>query len=168
MFVYLMSVLFSFGKITPKVPQLVIKLQNCPPTVKPDTTRPPTYHLYLITAAHHSCCRSTPRHPFGRMAEPVMARSFGPADADARDLITCLSPRTSPPALGPAAGATDVKSLPFFKTLNLALLRSSRPLVVPGAGAASRHRSQSCKAAPTTLPPPMQPACPAYREKIER
>ncbi len=79
--------------------------------------------------------------PLRFVAEPVTVRSCGPADADARDLIACLFAKDPAARFGSRRGAADMKSLTFFKTLNLALLRSSRPLVVLGAGAAPLHRS---------------------------
>ncbi|KAI4988342.1 hypothetical protein ZWY2020_029972 [Hordeum vulgare] len=62
--------------------------------------------------------------------------------AAARDLIARLLTKDPAARLGSRHGAADVKAHPFFKSLNLALLRSSRPPVVPSA---PLHRSQSCK-----------------------
>ncbi|RLM99334.1 hypothetical protein C2845_PM06G34060 [Panicum miliaceum] len=77
--------------------------------------------------------------------------SSGPADAAARDLIAGLLAKDPARRLGSRRGAADVKAHPFFRGLNFALLRSSRPPVVPGAS--PLHRSQSCHAAPTTATP---------------
>uniref|UniRef100_A0ACD5ZY23 Uncharacterized protein n=1 Tax=Avena sativa TaxID=4498 RepID=A0ACD5ZY23_AVESA len=63
--------------------------------------------------------------------------------AAARDLIARLLVKDPAARLGSRRGAADVKAHPFFRGLNLALLRSSRPPVVPGA---PMRRSQSCKA----------------------
>ncbi|KAF0890124.1 hypothetical protein E2562_037926 [Oryza meyeriana var. granulata] len=101
-------------------------------------------------ATNEATLRNIVRRP---LAFPSGSGSCGPADADARDLIARLLAKDPAARLGSRRGAADVKSHPFFKTLNLALLRSSRPPVVPGAGT-GLHRSQSCKAAPTTPPPP--------------
>lgn len=79
------------------------------------------------------------------LAFPSGSGSCGPADAAARDLIARLLSKDPAARLGSRRGAADVKAHPFFRGLNLALLRSSRPPVVPGA---ALHRSQSCKAAP--------------------
>ncbi|KAF7063317.1 hypothetical protein CFC21_069845 [Triticum aestivum] len=62
--------------------------------------------------------------------------------AAARDLIAHLLTKDPAARLGSRHGAADVKAHPFFKNLNFALLRSSRPPVVPSA---PLHRSQSCK-----------------------
>ncbi|KAM0872032.1 hypothetical protein ACQ4PT_038990 [Festuca glaucescens] len=69
--------------------------------------------------------------------------------AAARDLITRLLDKDPAARLGSLRGAADVKAHPFFKNLNFALLRSSRPPVVPGA---PMHRSQSCKAPASRKP----------------
>ncbi|XP_010923729.1 protein kinase PINOID [Elaeis guineensis] len=55
----------------------------------------------------------------------------GPADSAARDLISGLLVKDPASRLGSRRGAADVKAHPFFKGLNLALLRSSRPPVIP-------------------------------------
>ncbi|CAL4905085.1 unnamed protein product [Urochloa decumbens] len=77
--------------------------------------------------------------------------SCGGADdaAAARDLIARLLDKDPDRRLGSRRGAADVKAHPFFKGLNFALLRSSRPPVVPGASSSPLLRSQSCHAAPT-------------------
>ncbi|OEL35670.1 Protein kinase PINOID [Dichanthelium oligosanthes] len=78
--------------------------------------------------------------------------SCGPADAAARDLIARLLAKDPNERLGSRRGAADVKAHPFFKGLNFALLRSSRPPVVPGSS--PLHRSQSCHAAPVSTTAP--------------
>ncbi|XP_040385673.1 protein kinase PINOID-like [Oryza brachyantha] len=110
-------------------------------------------------ATNEATLRNIVRRP---LAFPSGSGSCGPADADARDLIARLLTKDPATRLGSRRGAADVKSHPFFKTLNLALLRSSRPPVVPGAGA-PLHRSQSCKAAPTTPPPKPANTTTTYR-----
>ncbi|CAN6352388.1 unnamed protein product [Urochloa humidicola] len=78
----------------------------------------------------------------------------GAADAAAaRDLIAGLLDKDPARRLGSRRGAADVKAHPFFKGLNFALLRSSRPPVVPGAS--PLLRSQSC---PSSAPPKKKPA----------
>uniref|UniRef100_A0ACD5XLE3 Uncharacterized protein n=1 Tax=Avena sativa TaxID=4498 RepID=A0ACD5XLE3_AVESA len=64
--------------------------------------------------------------------------------AAARDLIARLLVKDPAARVGSLRGAADVKAHPFFGGLNFALLRSSRPPVVPAG--APMHRSQSCKA----------------------
>ncbi|KAG2630757.1 hypothetical protein PVAP13_3KG545000 [Panicum virgatum] len=92
----------------------------------------------------------------------------GPADAAARDLIAGLLAKDPARRLGSRRGAADVKAHPFFRGLNFALLRSSRPPFVPGAS--PLHRSQCCHAAPVTAtpktkkpPPPPPPSAPDPR-----
>jgi serine/threonine protein kinase len=89
-------------------------------------------------ATNEATLRNIVRRP---LAFPSGSGSCGPADADARDLIARLLAKDPAARLGSRRGAADVKSHPFFKSLNLALLRSSRPPVVLGAGAAPLHRS---------------------------
>ncbi|KAG8049262.1 hypothetical protein GUJ93_ZPchr0009g1034 [Zizania palustris] len=96
-------------------------------------------------ATNEATLRNIVRRP---LAFPSGSGSCGPADAAARDLIARLLTKDPAARLGSRRGAADVKTHPFFKNLNLALLRSSRPPVVP---AAALHRSQSCK-------PPPKPA----------
>ncbi|XP_038984460.1 protein kinase PINOID-like [Phoenix dactylifera] len=55
----------------------------------------------------------------------------GPADSTAWDLISGLLIKEPASRLGSKRGAADVKAHPFFKGLNLALLRSYRPLWTP-------------------------------------
>nr|XP_029117962.1 protein kinase PINOID [Elaeis guineensis] len=64
----------------------------------------------------------------------------GPADSAARDLISGLLVKDPASRFGSRRGAADVKAHPFFKGLNLALLRSHRPPVIPGL-----VRSNSCR-----------------------
>nr|CAB3462628.1 unnamed protein product [Digitaria exilis] len=70
--------------------------------------------------------------------------------AAARDLIASLLVKDPRDRLGFRRGAADVKAHPFFRGINFALLRSSRPPVVPGVSPLPLHRSQSCHAAPAT------------------
>ena len=96
---------------------------------------------------------------------PLSFPSAGAGDADARDLIERLLAKDPRQRLGSRRGAADVKAHPFFRGLNFALLRSSRPPVVPGASRSPPlHRSQSCSAATATAarrraskPPPPRP-----------
>ncbi|XP_004963218.2 protein kinase PINOID [Setaria italica] len=97
-------------------------------------------------ADNESTLRNIARRP---LAFPPGSGSCGPADAAARDLIARLLDKDPAHRLGSRRGAADVKAHPFFKGLNFALLRASRPPVVPGSS--PLHRSQSCHAAP---PPP--------------
>ncbi|CAM0948816.1 unnamed protein product [Alopecurus aequalis] len=69
--------------------------------------------------------------------------------AAAHDLIARLLAKDPAARLGSLLGAADVKAHPFFRNLNFALLRSSRPPVVPGA---PMRRSQSCKAPASRKP----------------
>nr|TKW29655.1 hypothetical protein SEVIR_3G410700v2 [Setaria viridis] len=101
-------------------------------------------------ADNESTLRNIARRP---LAFPPGSGSCGPADAAARDLIARLLDKDPAHRLGSRRGAADVKAHPFFKGLNFALLRASRPPVVPGSS--PLHRSQSCHAAPpptTTTP----------------
>jgi serine/threonine protein kinase len=115
-------------------------------------------------ADNESTLRNIARRP---LAFPPGSGSCGPADAAARDLIARLLAKDPAHRLGSRRGAADVKAHPFFKGLNFALLRSSRPPVVPGSS--PLHRSQSCHAAPTTttpahtLPRKMKPTLDARR-----
>ncbi|KAL6643745.1 hypothetical protein ACP70R_018511 [Stipagrostis hirtigluma subsp. patula] len=93
-------------------------------------------------ADNESTLRNIVRRP---LAFPAGSGSCGPADAAARDLIARLLAKDPAARLGSRRGAADVKAHPFFKSVNFALLRSSRPPVVPGSS--PLHRSQSCKAA---------------------
>uniref|UniRef100_A0A0A9GID2 non-specific serine/threonine protein kinase n=1 Tax=Arundo donax TaxID=35708 RepID=A0A0A9GID2_ARUDO len=98
-------------------------------------------------ADNESTLRNIVRRP---LAFPPGSGFCGAADAAARDLIARLLAKDPAARLGSRRGAADVKSHPFFKGLNFALLRSSRPPVVPGSSPPRPHRSQSCKAAPVT------------------
>ncbi|EHA8589451.1 putative protein kinase PINOID [Cocos nucifera] len=65
-----------------------------------------------------------------------------PADSAARDLISGLLVKDPASRLGSKRGAADVKAHPFFKGLNLALLRSRRPPVIPGLARAKPCRER--------------------------
>ncbi|KAL6847110.1 hypothetical protein ACP4OV_022963 [Aristida adscensionis] len=97
-------------------------------------------------ADNESTLRNIVRRP---LAFPAGSGSCGAADATARDLIAGLLAKDPAARLGSRRGAADVKAHPFFRSLNFALLRSSRPPVVPGSSP-PLHRSQSCKAAPSS------------------
>ncbi|XP_008794475.2 protein kinase PINOID-like [Phoenix dactylifera] len=66
----------------------------------------------------------------------------GPADSTARDLISGLLVKDPAFRLGSKGGAADVKAHPFFEGLNLALLRSYRPPVIPGPAGAKPCRER--------------------------
>ncbi|CAN6338976.1 unnamed protein product [Urochloa humidicola] len=87
------------------------------------------------------------------LAFPPASCGGGGDAAAARDLIAGLLDKDPARRLGSRRGAADVKAHPFFKGLNFALLRSSRPPVVPGAS--PLLRSQSC---PSSAPPKKKPA----------
>nr|CAD1841516.1 unnamed protein product [Ananas comosus var. bracteatus] len=71
---------------------------------------------------------------------PTPTPTGPPGSAAARDLIARLLVKDPTARLGSRRGAADVKSHPFFKGLNFALLRTHRPPVVPGpARSASSH-----------------------------
>ncbi|KAL6198458.1 hypothetical protein ACLB2K_028247 [Fragaria x ananassa] len=53
-------------------------------------------------------------------------------EGHARDLISGLLNKDSERRLGSKRGAADVKKHPFFKGINLALIRSLRPPMIPG------------------------------------
>ncbi|KAG8092888.1 hypothetical protein GUJ93_ZPchr0012g19977 [Zizania palustris] len=106
----------------------------------------------FVGATNEATLRNIVHRP---LAFPSGSGSCGPADSAARDLIARLLTKNPAARLGSRRGAADVKAHPFFKNLNLALLRSSRPPVVPDA---SLHRSQSCKSAPSPSPPQPKPA----------
>ncbi|KAK1626668.1 hypothetical protein QYE76_000983 [Lolium multiflorum] len=101
-------------------------------------------------ATNEDTLRNIVRSP---LAFPVSSTGSAthPELAAARDLITRLLNKDPADRLGSLSGAADVKAHPFFKNLNFALLRSSRPPVVPGA---PMHRSQSCKAPASRKPDP--------------
>lgn len=88
---------------------------------------------------------------------PLSFPAAGAGDADARDLIARLLAKDPRHRLGSRRGAADVKAHPFFRGLNFALLRSSRPPVVPAASRSPLHRSQSCSAARTRASKPKPP-----------
>ncbi|WOL07886.1 protein kinase PINOID-like [Canna indica] len=79
--------------------------------------------------------RNIVKQPLSFPAAPSKAGS-----SVARDLITGLLVKDPAARLGSRRGAADVKAHPFFKGLNLALMRSCRPPIVSGA-----VRSNSCK-----------------------
>lgn len=54
------------------------------------------------------------------------------SEAHARDLISGLLRKDPATRLGSSRGAADVKTHPFFKSLNFALVRSLTPPTVPG------------------------------------
>ncbi|CAD5175599.1 unnamed protein product [Musa acuminata subsp. malaccensis] len=58
--------------------------------------------------------------------------SSDPSSSAARDLIAGLLAKDPAVRLGSRRGAADVKAHPFFKGLNLALMRTCRPPFVPG------------------------------------
>lgn len=62
------------------------------------------------------------------------------ADSPARNLIACLLAKDPTARLGSSCGAADIKTHPFFKGLNFALLRSYKPPVVLGL-----NRVASCR-----------------------
>ncbi|KAM0881472.1 hypothetical protein ACQ4PT_032946 [Festuca glaucescens] len=100
-------------------------------------------------ATNEDTLRNIVRSP---LAFPSPVSSGIPTElAAARDLIARLLDKVPSARLGSLRGAADVKAHPFFKNLNFALLRSSRPPVVPGA---PMHRSQSCKAPASRKPDP--------------
>ncbi|CAN6361861.1 unnamed protein product [Urochloa humidicola] len=99
-------------------------------------------------ADNESTLRNIARRPLA-FPPPACGGAGGDEAAAARDLIERLLDKDPDRRLGSRRGAADVKAHPFFKGLNFALLRSSRPPVVPGASP-PLHRSQSCHAAPKT------------------
>ncbi|KAG0521753.1 hypothetical protein BDA96_08G188400 [Sorghum bicolor] len=114
-------------------------------------------------ADNEATLRNIARRPLSFPSPAVGGGSSG-ADADARDLIERLLAKDPRQRLGSRRGAADVKAHPFFRGLNFALLRSSRPPVVPGASRSPPlHRSQSCSAATASATrrraskPPPQP-----------
>ncbi|XP_066359692.1 protein kinase PINOID-like [Miscanthus floridulus] len=105
-------------------------------------------------ADNEATLRNIARRP---LSFPSGGGAVSAADADARDLIARLLAKDPRQRLGSRRGAADVKAHPFFRGLNFALLRSSRPPVVPGASRSPPlHRSQSCSAARrrASKPPP--------------
>ncbi|CAL4890950.1 unnamed protein product [Urochloa decumbens] len=102
-------------------------------------------------ADNEATLRNIARRPLA-FPPPRSCSGAGAGDVDAaaaRDLIARLLDKDPDRRLGSRRGAADVKAHPFFKGLNFALLRSSRPPVVPGASSSPLLRSQSCHAAPT-------------------
>ena len=90
----------------------------------------------FVGETNEATLRNIVRRPLEFPAAP--AASHGDAAA-ARDLIARLLDKDPRTRLGSKRGAADVKAHGFFKGLNLALLRSSPPPVVPPA-AAPLHR----------------------------
>lgn len=64
----------------------------------------------------------------------------GASEAHARDLISGLLRKDPDRRVGSKRGAAEVKSHPFFKGLNFALIRTVRPPSVPGVTAAVGRR----------------------------
>jgi hypothetical protein len=81
-------------------------------------------------AAPAASSSSTPPKPSNAAMLPAATASHGEAAA-ARDLIARFLDKDPKTRLGSRRGAADVKAHPFFKGINLALLRSSAPPVVP-------------------------------------
>ncbi|RLN39467.1 protein kinase PINOID-like [Panicum miliaceum] len=90
----------------------------------------------FVGETNEATLRNIVRRPLEFPAAP--AASHGD-DAAARDLIARLLDKDPRTRLGSRRGAADVKAHGFFKGLNLALLRSSAPPVVPPP-AAPLHR----------------------------
>ncbi|CAL9194491.1 unnamed protein product [Musa hybrid cultivar] len=68
---------------------------------------------------------------------PPSDPSSSSSSSAARDLIAGLLAKDPATRLGSRRGAADVKAHPFFKGLNLALMRSCRPPVVPSSARSS-------------------------------
>nr|CAD1841521.1 unnamed protein product [Ananas comosus var. bracteatus] len=126
-----------------------------------------------LRGAHHR--RHPPQHraPAPRLPRPspsptpTPTPTGPPGSAAARDLIARLLVKDPTARLGSRRGAADVKSHPFFKGLNFALLRTHRPPVVPGpAGppppttAIDRPGSTFSKPPSPTTPPASYSYCP--------
>jgi serine/threonine protein kinase len=94
-------------------------------------------------ATNEDTLRNIVRAPLAFPAASSTGNGISTEMAAARDLIARLLVKDPAARLGSVRGAADVKVNPFFRNLNFALLRSSRPPVVPSA---PMHRSQSCKA----------------------
>ncbi|XP_058099081.1 protein kinase PINOID [Magnolia sinica] len=78
--------------------------------------------------------RNIVRKPLNFPGDPVCG-----SDALARDLISGLLVKDPDRRVGSRRGAAEVKTHPFFKGLNFALIRSCRPPEIPGL-----RRSRSC------------------------
>uniref|UniRef100_A0A7N0RDX8 non-specific serine/threonine protein kinase n=1 Tax=Kalanchoe fedtschenkoi TaxID=63787 RepID=A0A7N0RDX8_KALFE len=55
------------------------------------------------------------------------AAGLAPGEAEVQDLITCLLAKEPGSRLGSSKGAAEVKTHPFFRGMNFALIRSSTP-----------------------------------------
>ncbi|KAG6521954.1 hypothetical protein ZIOFF_019088 [Zingiber officinale] len=64
--------------------------------------------------------------------QPLSFPTADPSSSAAKDLIASLLAKDPTARLGSRRGAADVKAHPFFKGINLALMRSHRPPVLPG------------------------------------
>ena len=99
----------------------------------------------FVGETNEATLRNIVRRPLEFPAAP--AASHGDAAA-ARDLIARLLDKDPRTRLGSKRGAADVKAHGFFKGLNLALLRSSPPPVMPPPAAPLHlHRCDDDKAA---------------------
>ncbi|CAL9103996.1 unnamed protein product [Musa textilis] len=85
---------------------------------------------------NESTLRNIVRQPLAFPAPPSDPSSSSSSSA-ARDLIAGLLAKDPATRLGSRRGAADVKAHPFFKGLNLALMRSCRPPVVPSSARSS-------------------------------
>ncbi|XP_057422099.1 protein kinase PINOID-like [Lotus japonicus] len=80
------------------------------------------------------------------LKKPLTFPTAAPSSAlevHARDLITGLLDKDPANRLGSKRGAADIKKHPFFKELNLALIRMMAPPRVPGS---RRQKTTSCNA----------------------
>uniref|UniRef100_A0A0A9DML0 non-specific serine/threonine protein kinase n=1 Tax=Arundo donax TaxID=35708 RepID=A0A0A9DML0_ARUDO len=89
----------------------------------------------FVGDTNEATLRNIVRRPLEFPAAPA---GHGGGDAAARDLISRLLDKDPRTRLGSRRGAADVKAHCFFKGLNLALLRSSAPPVVPPPAALHR------------------------------
>ncbi|OEL26300.1 Protein kinase PINOID [Dichanthelium oligosanthes] len=92
----------------------------------------------FVGETNEATLRNIVRRPLEFPTASAAAASHHGDDAAARDLIARLLDKDPCTRLGSKRGAADVKAHGFFKGLNLALLRSSPPPVVPPA--APLHR----------------------------
>ncbi|KAG2547221.1 protein kinase PINOID-like [Panicum virgatum] len=100
----------------------------------------------FVGETNEATLRNIVRRPLEFPAAPAAASHGG--DAAARDLIARLLDKDPRTRLGSRRGAADVKAHGFFKGLNLALLRSSPPPVMPPPAAPLHlHRCDDDKAA---------------------